>query len=335
MGVLLCADEANEINKAVNDEIDPNLFIFCNYEPTPSVITKDLGGLFLLEICNFYKFFKDSGWVTMKFDYIYSGKDWIDYSTLPFSQKDINNINNEIINKLRTGFCHNISYNNGDASVINFIKEWFSKHNLSDSIEEIDNKAKTVIDVCKSFINCINSMPDTEREAAIGRWKEVIIEHYKNKTDIMFNIIGSYYLSKNALPFPSQKFRKNVINEIIISYFTYDFEQLYKKIEELPLKDPKKLNPILNLINDTKKKRAYGLFNVDDPNLLYPNTDQEKEKLINLFFEKELDNAINEVLKRKPDCSLLPQDILNEVFSATTVFNNLNIPCNRFDFSPR
>lgn len=65
MGVLLCADEANEINKAVNDEISPNLFIFCNYEPTPSVITKDSGGLFLLELCNFYKFFKDSGWVTM------------------------------------------------------------------------------------------------------------------------------------------------------------------------------------------------------------------------------------------------------------------------------
>lgn len=344
MNVLFKSDETNKLNDIVRNEISQNLFIFCNYEPTPPEITNDFGGLFLLEISNFYKLLIDSGWIIKKFIYIYSGQEQCNISSLPFTKQDINNIF-LTLRDLRTGFCHNVSHNNGDDIIINKIKEWFSQHKLNatnidypDCVKQIDDDAKKVIIVCNQFINCIKEMSDSDKKAAIERWKSVIIEHYKKKRDIFINIVGSYYLAKNAQSYPKNiyDFKQKIVNEIILSYFTYDFEQYLYKINNLSVKEPKKLNPIIKLIYDTWNKRACDLFNTADYNLLYPKTNQDKEKLIDLFFEKALENVIKDTLINAPNCSLLPQYIFNEVFDKTvTKFEGFKFSFKRFDINLR
>ncbi len=341
MSVLFKADEATKLNDTVKNEISSNLFIFCNYEPTPK-ITNDPGGLFLLEISNFYKLLVDSGWVIKKFAYIYSGKERSYASHLPFAQQDIDKIF-FMLKNLRTGFFHNVSHNNGDDIIINIIKAWFSLHksnsiaiDYTNCIKNIDDDAKIVIEICKHFIDCVKKMPNAEREAAIERWKSVIIDYYKEKRDIFINMVGSYYLFKNAQPSPKKiyDFKQRTVNEIIRSYFTYDFEQHLDRIKNLPVKDAKILTPVLRSIYDNWDNRANELFGTKDYNLFYDV--KNKKQLIDLFFENELDNVINDTLKIVPDCSLLPQYIFNEVFDNTeTLFSELKTPYKRFDFSLR
>lgn len=342
MSVLLEAKEANEINDIVRNEISSNLFIFCNYEPTHSEITNDSGGLFLLKVSNFYKLIVDSGWVIKQFAYIYSGEEKkINYSSLPFAKQDIDKIR-FTLNDLRTGFCHNVSRYNGDNIIIHNITEWVNQYKLKGSrdyskcIKRIDDDAQTIIDGCKQFIDGVKNLPDADREAAIGRWKSVIIEHYKEKHDIFINLLGNYYLVKNAKLYPKDIYYfKRTVNEIILSYFTYDLKQyqqaIQEKIEILRVKDPKTIAFISKSIDEVKKQRAYGLFETEDYNSLYPKDDIGKKELIDLFFEKELEKVINDVLNNS-NCSLLPQDIFNEVFDKTeTTFEAFKTPFKRFD----
>lgn len=338
MSILSKADEANKINDTVRNEISQNLFIFCNYEPIPHKLTNDPGGFLLLKINNLYKLLVDSGWVIKKFAYIYSGQD--NPSNPPFDSCSINDIYATLKN-LRTGFCHNVSHNNGDDIIISQIKLWFSKNRSSssgsdytDCVKQIDDYAKKIIDVCNQFINCVKALPDADKESIVERWKGVIIEHYKNKQDFLIRLIGNYYLVKNTQQYSKKIY--NIAKEIILSYFTYDFEQYLDRINNLPFKDNRKLSPILKSIDDAKKKRAYDLFKTEDFNLFYPKNYNDEKKLIDLFFEKELGNVINDTLKIVPDCSLLPQHILNEILDKTeTIFDGFRTPCKRFDFSPR
>lgn len=339
MCILLNADEANEINDEVKTQISPNLFIFCNYSPIPSEITNDTGGLFLLKLNNFYRLLVDSGWVIKKLAYIYSGQEGCDLSALPFSKPDIDNIYNTL-SDLRTVFCHNITLHNGEDSIINNVRKWFSQHmesnivDFHDCINQIDNDAKTIIDICSVFINGVKTLSDIEREAVIDRWKSAIIEHYKKKHDIFLNMLGKYYLVKHAQISPQNyyKFKQTTIKETLLSYFTYDIKQFRDKINNLPVKDPNKLNPVIKSINDIEQQRAHDLSGTKDINLLYPKTKEDKDNLIDLFFDKELEKVINDTLKSSRDCSLLPQHIFNEVFDkAETHFGDFNFSFKRFE----
>ncbi len=341
MSILFENDEANIINDDVKSKISPNLFVFCNYEPTPK-ITDDICGLFLLKVSNFYKLLVDSGWVVKKLGYIYSGKESSNSKFLPFSNKDVENIY-KIVRDLRTGFFHNISDKNGDNLVINHIKGWFDLHTKKDGIdykeciEAIDGDAETIIDVCKKFVECVEKMSDADREAAIERWKSVIIEHYTQKQDMFFNMLRSYYFSKHP-EITSQQWNKKAEGyRIVLSYFTYDLKQYNDKIKNIPstLKETIKLKDNYSIESRTVgENRAKYLFDSEDINLLYPKDDNEKKKLVDKFFENELENAINDILKIAPECSLLPQNIFNEVFDKTkTKFKFFNCDFARFDFT--
>lgn len=342
--ILLTADNANSINELVEKRIDPGLFFFCNYEPIPQ-ITKDPVGLFLIKLNNFYKLFKDSAWLLFDLPYIYTGNKRVDHSTLPFPQKAINSIFRET-NDLRTGFCHNISSNNGDGITIDHINQWFIHHRPKGStdfeslIKGIDDDTNTVIKACERFINSIGDLHNPDRANAIERWKQVIIDHYADKKDIVFHMIGSYYNSLH----PSQsstkpnKFKENVVKPILISYYAYDFDQYLKKLDYIKSTVGKskgameKIDNILDSVYNEWDNRAYSIFGTADHKLFYDGS--SRERLIDHFFEKELGNAINEVFS-KERCPLLPQHIINKVFSLHTVFDAFTTEFDRFDFSER
>lgn len=340
MNVLLQADEANKLNDAAKG-ISPNLFIFCNYEPIPPNFTEDYAGRLLLEINNFYKLFMDCGWVIRKFPYIYSGKRKTYF--VPFDSKSIYTIHSTL-KDLRSGFCHNISANNGQCVTIENIKAWFRKFGGSSPIEyeslveEIEANAEKIIDICKQFINSVKALPPEQKNPLIERWKEVIIERYTKKREFFYYIAVSYYNCVKKTQEDSKQVFK-IAEEIIISYFNYDFEQARKHLNEILTKGAsenaiKAINNKLVSIEKCKKDRAYALFGVEDSNLLYPTTYKEKEKLINKFFETELSNTINNVLEINPQYSLWPQDIFNEILKNTeSKFEDIfNSPFKRFSF---
>lgn len=177
-GPIIGKEKAEEINKSLQEMIDPRLFFFCNYTPTP--FTPGPGNdeaQILVAVQDLYKFAFDSTFVFKKF---------IIKEASPEAKTAL-----DFIETLRSVIDHNQSEFNGFTEK-NYLKKYnniFSKNNFASLYESLKEAADTLIDAADDFIKTKSKCEN--KEEFVESWIEETIKWYSQtvKSSIFWGVL--------------------------------------------------------------------------------------------------------------------------------------------------
>lgn len=185
--------EADRLNTRVQQEIDPRLFLFCNYEPTKSyAISSD--ATFLTAIQDLYKFSVDSNCVISQFrsarysDHL-SSSIWNQYESLEPTL--------DLIQSLRAVIDHNTSALNGNVEKqhLQDFKVWIQSVLHKDKPATLQDFAALTVDLqrmagdiiafCDQLISDAKARPETDRIQLFQKWTDKTLHWYCHNTKTM------------------------------------------------------------------------------------------------------------------------------------------------------
>lgn len=184
-------DEVKKLNDQVEKDLDPKLFLFCNYNPLYLPSDND-DFCFWLFIANLYRMLVDCGWLI---------KSYIDYAekeNIPFSKYKEMNEYNYLISDLRSYYSHNNVEAWGHTAEKAIKKNYFkNKLNLKNDNPEYGDYKTMLEDIVKQteeyFTNC-NSLIEqikksSDKEKIIKQMYHLTFIRYCRYRDLVFNII--------------------------------------------------------------------------------------------------------------------------------------------------
>jgi hypothetical protein len=296
-GILFADSQAKDLNKLVEQKIDKSLFLFFHYTPD-IIIPPNPDGQYLMGVSNLYKLVKDSGWVLEK-----SGK-ICNQQTNYYSTELKKCI--EDIHLLREVQNHNVHQNN--KIKIQQAEYWWKTAGISknrpETIEDyekilakLEKLGDSLIKECGNFIEAVSSLSPTAKATSIEKWGEIIIDRYLKEKNLFFNEIIIY------MEFSIHKYRQKAY-EIILSFFTNDYKCLIsREFNGYPLYYDDKLGKkYKKSVDDYAKEKISKInqkykFQLKDMEDLFHDIDDDPLKYINIFFEYELKDLLNEAVK--------------------------------------
>ena len=333
--ILFSSEAADELNNRVTSDIAPHLFLFLDYCPNYLIPPND-DGKYHLAIANLYSIFKDTAWIILDFNYIYTGEKHFNSGfEKSVSTQKLRNIF-ENVSALRTLQGHTSSA--GDPLAQGRCEHWFdsvlekSKPKTTNDyyllLQELEKYARIIIEECDKFIDCVKTA--SNQEAMIRRWEDSIIKKYIVKRDMFYNSASKYFYSnpktESVTNIPTTGQFYNKIKNLIISYYYYDYEKI-KSFTTIGL--PAEISNYLNKVaNDLSLERVNNLnrkirgLNLHSLENLYPcNREKEvAEKLVDFFLSSEFEMLIRNTLNRSIDKSLVIEDIVVRLFDETATY---------------
>ena len=200
---IIPASVALQINERVRNMIDQRLFMFCNYEPTPSYALSN-DGLFAAAIQDLYKFFIDSNCVLSHYTDLLTPDQCKQFTLLDSLLENIRT--------LRFVYDHNQSPDNGliEQSRVDWYHRWIAQ-SLGKAFPEDDDDFKLLylkllsisnqlITQVKSLLTVIESLPTMEREELADKWLKITLNWYSNtvKRDVYMGHLESIYIANVA-----------------------------------------------------------------------------------------------------------------------------------------
>ena len=248
--ILSSSKEADKLNERVEKKIAEHLFIFYRYSPDYfSPPSPD--GKYFLAVENLYSIFIDTGWVINYFWRIFSGKDTFEgYDGSDFAAKvDTKALKEikDIVIPLRTLQGHTTS--SLEAKTVEPAEDWYKKclgtykprslDHYSTLLEYLYKYADEIKLQCTNFIDFLSEYIKnnaSEKDEIIHRWEVEIMNRFTVKQDLFDNAVDVYYrglnLEENYLNLLQQPKGKAKRDQLIISYFYYDIEQLEKNYSD-------------------------------------------------------------------------------------------------------
>lgn len=192
--VLFYPDATMDLNKAVQEEIAPHLFLFCNYNPTPlKAFSAD--ARFFKAVLNFYKLLIDSGVVNRVNRLCKGANISFDLTQLKGYEDRANNV--------RTVAGHNLSDQNGTGEEILKYERWLKavigkteiecEEDYEKPLQMLEGMAESAMKILKDFVDCVSVT--SEKDKVIAIWEQCIIEFYckdMNKTIFLGQLKDAY-----------------------------------------------------------------------------------------------------------------------------------------------
>ena len=331
-------ESSNDINTRAKN-ISNELYVFCNFEEN-NLPTISAEGEFYKKILLLYNALHDSSIFLQTVEKIvvcYTRKD--EREKLKREQKfqEYNNLYS-IIMELRAFLAHNNSENNGykDQQRISFFTSWVSQlcgkpiplqlddfKKLSACLDKYDERLYHWINSVLSYISI-----SQKKNEIIDNWKCEIIKWYAIKKDFFYDQLIGIYVAMNLRKTNGvvQNPEKYVL-DIWIQNSLYEkeyneFQKAKRQFSLAMLKSKKsKASTITEWhqknIQEQKNKLQSFIIEIcryfkKDPRHIdkLPN-----ECFVQYFFNVKLEQHIKELLEEKK-CSLLPNDILQEVIKS-------------------
>lgn len=180
---IISAAVAQRLNQKVQQEINPHLFLFCNYEPTTSyAISED--GCFFIAIQDLYKFGVDSNCILSAYRKFVPPNDLRRFNRL----RDIL----DIINMLRAVIDHNQSVQNGkiEQEHLEAYNAWVestlhkptpeTQQDFAILKQSLVAIAKEFVQLTEAFIDCVKSNPNVAN--VVKEWTDRTLYWYCNNT---------------------------------------------------------------------------------------------------------------------------------------------------------
>lgn len=187
MIAVVTAQDADKLNKKVQQLIDPRLFVCCNFEPTPCLAVSE-DGKYLIGIQDLYKFFIDSSCIVKNY-----------YRLIPPTFKsrffEIEKRLHEI-EMLRAVTDHNQSDENGwlERERLDAHQKWMLTvlgKPAAETVEDfavlnrqLEVIAKSLLAQVDSWIVFVSQQPD--RAAIVDKWIETTLYWYSHNTKVDF-----------------------------------------------------------------------------------------------------------------------------------------------------
>lgn len=322
-GILFSDDQAKQLNEYVRTKIDSSLFLFLNY--TPDIIKPySYDGRYLMGVSNLYKLIKDSGWVLEKSDKILDNKE---------SVKKMKEYI-KTIHTLRTVQNHNIRNDNVLPELYKAEKWWsqtgvmsqmpVSEDDYKKALMGLEDLGSSLMKEAEDFVDNVSKLNIPKKEAAIKTWTDAIIDRYTKERNLFSHAIVIYQKYSTATNIYSLK----KADDIIVSYFINDYYCLCK--EERLGRRLYSIEKYKNMVDNHVKKKFKENYALDFDRIedLINDIDNNKEKYINLFFDKELCKLIKKAVKEIKELEI--DSITNYILELTTSIELMNEEGNRF-----
>ena len=249
---VISAVTAQQLNRSVQEQIDPHLFLFCNYEPTPSyAISED--AQFLTAVQDLYKFAIDSNCI-LKYHYKYVSQ------TERHRFRQLSNLIDQI-NADRAVIDHNQSPDNGrvEQSLLQTYTAWIRSvlgkaepttlHDFAVLNAELTQMGNELVRLTKDWIRCIGQKADTDKAKVAEKWAKRTLQWYckSTKKEIYMGQLMDAYLARasaagHSINIPNYQLQRKVNNWIRHAYFF----PLSTAIEELETNIAKLENMLQN-----------------------------------------------------------------------------------------
>ncbi len=180
---VISAAIAQRLNQKVQQDIDPHLFLFCNYEPTVCyAISED--ARFLTAIQDLYKFGVDSNCILKAYRQLIPQRDFRRFNRL----RDLL----DVICTLRAVIDHNQSAQNGkiEQAQLEVYNAWIETalHKSTPDTQQdfallnqaLDVIAKELVELVEEFIKSVKAHPD--HAYVVKEWTDRTIYWYSNNT---------------------------------------------------------------------------------------------------------------------------------------------------------
>lgn len=333
-------NKADLINKRVQENISPQLYLFCNIEKERDCwISED--GKYLHNILQLYKVMIDTNYITEHAKTLLAGDNFEEWRRIKSQIRydELEKVTN-YVRCFRSVEAHNIHEGNGYCENLEFIEynNWvFSVihqkpstqvhyKQLNEKLEDLSEQLENCIIVFLDYIENANN-----KEEIIKRWEKLIINKYIQKEDFLYGQMGNLYF-----PLYADKKRKNVpknvsksqmryiIKNWIRNYYLQPYEKAIKEIEDECNRRKKMVKSIegKEALQRQAKEKIDKLQEKKDKEIITPickymNIDDMDEIKIEdyskYFLQKTLPILINKIIQVNPDITLFPQDILQRL----------------------
>lgn len=329
--------QAEAINIRVHDHICPELYLFCNFdEGICWWISED--AKYLHHVLNLYKVMIDTNYVTGRSKLILANNDNIRWRDIKqkIAYDDLKRLTDSV-NCFRSVVAHNISESNGyfQKNEMEEYRQWvfsvihtdrpttdthFSA--LNAALEKISLQFEKYIGL---FLDYVEQAVD--KDDIVERWKNAIINKYVQKEDYLYGQMADMYFLlyreryRRDVPKGMDKSQmRSVISKWIMNYYIEPYvkaEEIIEnechrkegivKSEEARIalrKQAKRKKDSLTLQKEEKLKLIYERFHLGSVEELC------RWHYSQYFLEVTMPECIKELLEKNPNCSLLPQEIL-------------------------
>ena len=200
---IILAETAHGFNMRVRKNIDPRLFLFCNYEPTINYGTSD-DAKYLIAIQDLYKFAVDSNYVLNHY--------W--KFLPPYKKSEFESLGNILrdIQNLRAILDHNQSEYNGQIEVerIKWYQRWLEEtlgkvepEGSEDFVllyQRLEKMATQLLEQVDCFLLWIERQSDLDRDNLVQEWLDQTLTWYTHntKTDIYKGQLMDAYIAYAA-----------------------------------------------------------------------------------------------------------------------------------------
>lgn len=339
---VISAKVAQDLNSAVQRDIDPRLFLCCNYEPTRIYVISE-EGKFLTAIQDLYKFALDSSCIIKHYRSFLCTKEARDCF------KELREILNQI-DLLRSMTDHNQSVQNGRLAKnrLDSYSVWIQRYlgkDMPESQEDFSvlyrqlcKMAESLIKYLEEFVGYLGELPD--KEGIVNKWINRTLQWYCNntKTEIYKGQLMDIYIAntRNRGKDYSELYHSRVlhrkINKWIEAAIFYPIEQRLEVIEEEIQSVQTALcanNPMVQMLRSKITEEEFEALQAKFQNTLEESLRQkealqkergELEKEVgeqpeDYFFkglEKQLRNTMAWLDEQGISYTLLPQDLLQQ-----------------------
>lgn len=328
--------QADAINARIKERISPRLYMFCNYEDKCWAISQE--GQYRHQILNLYKVMIDTNYVTGRAKAILTNNNSSQWKAarMRIRYDDLQKLTDQI-SSFRTVEAHNTSKNNGYFQVLDVEKyrQWlFSVIHTEQPLTEDHFKTlneeleKISIQVEKCVILFLEYVEQArDREKIIERWESTIINKYTQKEDYLYGQMADMYTSLCAArtgESASRRIDKSMMWHNIQIWIMNYYVQPFEKAEEVLVADYHRKEKIVkgvesrNALYDQLQKKKAELEQKKQERLqpIYEWSHLKTVEQLRLknycdyFLKVTMPELIKCVLKENPNCSLLPQDLL-------------------------
>lgn len=227
---VISASAAQDLNRKIQEKIDPRLFLCCNYTPTTSY-TLGEDAKFFTAIQDLYKFAQDSSCL-INSSKNRSYKKLVPWEELPRAlQEECKRLDAdlELIRVLRSVMDHNNSELNGYLSKerLDRYGEWIqqtlgkpapeTQADFGKLYQKLENIASRTLNTLDHFIDC--AAAHRNRNQVVGKWIDLTLYWYSHNTtqDIYKGQIMDAYITKakeNGTDYPDLYRSKTLLPKI-------------------------------------------------------------------------------------------------------------------------
>ena len=319
---IICSEEAEQINRRIQQEVDARLFVCCHYEPISYAISDD--AFFMESIDNLYRFAIDSSYLIKNTKCIPN-----------FPYRNLKDLKDQI-DMLRSFKDHNQSDSLGQNSIdkISQFEEWISniinkeKPSTISDYTELNKHllclSSKLISEINKLIDCCASFPN-RRDLVQELLSKICLWYSTNtKVDIYKGFLFGLYLSESRSNYYTIFQLNRWLESTMTSAYTNKKQQLSVILSRIK-RALRNKNALASVLSDEEISSLENLkpliekyLNQINKVLSLRRTVQDNMPFIS-YLVKEMDNHIKETIiyldSQNIEYNMLPENIMNKVIN--------------------